>query len=47
MGWDAFGLPVEQYAPDTGNDPRDFTKLISTRSVAKLKILIFMIGIVK
>ncbi len=27
MGWDAFGLPAEQYALKTGNHPADFTNV--------------------
>ena len=48
MGWDAFGLPAEQYALDTGNDPRDFTKQNIDTFRRQIKELGFhMIGIVK
>ncbi|MBR2891636.1 MAG: leucine--tRNA ligase [Bacilli bacterium] len=39
MGWDAFGLPAEQYAIDTGNDPRDFTKNNINTFKRQLKML--------
>lgn len=40
MGWDAFGLPAEQYALDTGNDPREFTD----RNIATFKRQIQELG---
>ena len=39
MGWDAFGLPAEQYAISTGNDPRDFTKQNINTFKRQLKML--------
>src|SRR5690625_3457974 len=33
MGWDAFGLPAEQYAIETGNSPAEFTQ----KNIATLK----------
>ncbi|PPE04402.1 leucyl-tRNA synthetase [Entomoplasma ellychniae] len=40
MGWDAFGLPAEQYALKTGNDPIDFT----LANIANFKNQLKMIG---
>ncbi|MGT2930379.1 leucine--tRNA ligase [Streptococcus dentasini] len=40
MGWDAFGLPAEQYAMDTGNDPADFT----AQNIANFKRQINSLG---
>ncbi|MCO4468101.1 valyl-tRNA synthetase [Streptococcus infantarius subsp. infantarius] len=40
MGWDAFGLPAEQYAMDTGNDPAEFT----AKNIANFKRQINSLG---
>ena len=40
MGWDAFGLPAEQYALDTGNDPAEFT----AKNIANFKRQIKSLG---
>ncbi|MCF0239728.1 MAG: class I tRNA ligase family protein, partial [Streptococcus gallolyticus] len=40
MGWDAFGLPAEQYAMDTGNDPAEFT----AQNIANFKRQINSLG---
>lgn len=40
MGWDAFGLPAEQYALKTGNHPGEFTK----KNIANFKRQINMLG---
>ena len=48
MGWDAFGLPAEQYAIDTGNDPAEFTEHNINTFRRQIKSLVFhMIGIAK
>lgn len=41
MGWDAFGLPAEQYAIQTGNDPREFT----LKNIANFKRQLKMLGL--
>ena len=38
MGWDAFGLPAEQYAIDTGTHPSDTTKRNINRFREQLKV---------
>ena len=39
MGWDAFGLPAEQYAIKTGNHPAEFTKKNIETFKKQLKML--------
>ena len=41
MGWDAFGLPAEQYAIKTGNHPAGFTE----RNIATFKRQLKMLGL--
>lgn len=41
MGWDAFGLPAEQYAIDTGNSPQAFTRANSEIFKRQIKELGF------
>ena len=38
MGWDAFGLPAEQYAINTGNHPDGFTQSNIKTFTRQLKI---------
>ncbi len=40
MGWDAFGLPAEQYAIQTGNHPDEFTN----KNIATFKRQLKMLG---
>ena len=41
MGWDAFGLPAEQYAIKTGNHPAGFTK----KNIETFKTQLKMLGL--
>ncbi|MEP0549151.1 MAG: leucine--tRNA ligase [Rhodothermales bacterium] len=41
IGWDAFGLPAEQYAVETGTHPRETTQRNITRFREQLKMLGF------
>lgn len=41
MGWDSFGLPAEQYALKTGNNPADFTD----KNIANFKRQIKSLGL--
>ncbi|GEK59589.1 leucine--tRNA ligase [Marinococcus halophilus] len=41
MGWDAFGLPAEQFALDTGKNPREFTQANITNFKRQIKELGF------
>ncbi|WP_253301370.1 leucine--tRNA ligase [Spiroplasma endosymbiont of Phyllotreta cruciferae] len=41
IGWDAFGLPAEQYALQTGNDPAEFTLQNIANFRSQLKALGF------
>ena len=41
MGWDAFGLPAEQFAINTGNHPEQFTKANIANFTRQLKMLGF------
>lgn len=38
MGWDAFGLPAEQYAIDTGTHPSETTRRNINRFREQLKV---------